>query len=490
MYRPHFFHLSFGETHGIIIGLPIKNNKNNNFENFSDVFKRMKARNPSPYELFCQFGDEQLIGTSPEMFVRVSQNNLGKLRIESCPISGTIKRGQNAMEDEIQIRALLNSEKDQVELTMCTDVDRNDKSRICEPESIQLISRRSIETYSNLFHTVDHVEGILRPEFDGIDGLLSHLWAVTLTGAPKKNAVQLIENMEGSSRHWYGGAVGYLALNGDINTAITIRTVNFVEPQNPAENLAKNQCMAFYRVGASLVWDSVSSEEVEETKTKSAPFYHAMGVSSAQRMSELDHLKNHKIELSELVSKINEPQGMMHFLDKRLSTEKKELDLILFTAQSLAALINLQKDNITLVSQLPVAKAMFDWVCMKDPKINYGTCDIFYGAYEAGRPKMLGGNPEKGKAIFLKSIENHPHNWLIRTSYIQYYLIPQNDKEGFDEQMEFLRNKQSDYNAFYVYSRSASVADSSWSRESHLRFYQTLALKRFELINKYQKLFF
>jgi hypothetical protein len=207
----------------------------------------------------------------------------------------------------------------------------------------------------------------------------------------------------------------------------------------------------------------------------------------------LRYLRVNKIELNDLISRMNEPQGIAHLLEKRLSADKKDLDLVLFTAQSFAALINLQKDNISMVAQLPVAKAMFDWVCMKDPKINYGTCDIFYGAFEAGRPKMLGGNPEKGKEIFLRAIENHPHNWLIRTSYMQYYLIPQNDKDGFEQQLEYLKNKQTEFQAFHVYSSEPSISAPgfiSWNLESHLRFYQALALKRFELMNKYQKQLF
>ncbi|MDO9181505.1 MAG: TRAP transporter TatT component family protein [Bacteriovorax sp.] len=202
----------------------------------------------------------------------------------------------------------------------------------------------------------------------------------------------------------------------------------------------------------------------------------------------LRYLKINKIELNDLISKMNEPQGIAHFLEKRLSADKKDLDLVLFTAQSFAALINLQKDNISMVAQLPVAKAMFDWVCMKDPKINYGTCDILYAAFEAGRPKMLGGNPEKGKEIFLCAISNHPHNWLIRTSYMQYYLIPQNDQEGFLEQLQYLKNKQVEFQSFHIYS--AGTNSINWNQESRLRFYQTLALKRFELMNKYQKQFF
>ena len=140
----------------------------------------------------------------PEMFVRVE----GKC-VETCPISGTIGRGVDAIGDAAQIRLLLNSDKDTAELTMCTDVDRNDKSRICEPGSVQVIGRRQVEMYSHLIHTVDHVEGILRPEFDALDAFLSHAWAVTVTGAPKRSAMQFIEEREHSPRRWYGGAVGY-----------------------------------------------------------------------------------------------------------------------------------------------------------------------------------------------------------------------------------------------------------------------------------------
>lgn len=227
----------------------------------SDVFERMKSQNPSPYELFCRFDDEALVGTSPEMFVRV----VGQ-RVESCPISGTIRRGKNAIEDAKQIQTLLNSEKDAVELSMCTDVDRNDKSRICEAGSVRVLSRRSIETYSSLFHTVDHVEGQLKESYSGLDAFLSHMWAVTLTGAPKKKAITLIEAMEGASRHWYGGAVGRLSFNGDVNTCITIRTIHFKADK------------AFYRVGATLVWDSDPKAEVQETITKAAPFYLGLGL--------------------------------------------------------------------------------------------------------------------------------------------------------------------------------------------------------------------
>ena len=109
----------------------------------------------------------------------------GKMRVETCPISGTIERGADALEDAVQVRTLLGSKKDESELTMCTDVDRNDKSRICAPGSVKVIGRRQIEMYSKLIHTVDHVEGYLREGFDALDAFLCHTWAVTVTGAPK-----------------------------------------------------------------------------------------------------------------------------------------------------------------------------------------------------------------------------------------------------------------------------------------------------------------
>lgn len=106
------------------------------------------------------------------MFVRVSGR-----RIETCPISGTIKRGDDPIADSEQILKLLNSKKDESELTMCSDVDRNDKSRVCVPGSVKVIGRRQIEMYSRLIHTVDHIEGRLRDDMDAFDGFLSHAWA-------------------------------------------------------------------------------------------------------------------------------------------------------------------------------------------------------------------------------------------------------------------------------------------------------------------------
>ena len=185
----------------------------------SELFRRVQLASPSPYEFLLQFGEEQLVGASPEMFVRVEG-----ARIETCPISGTAQRTGDPLRDADNIRELLVSTKEESELTMCTDVDRNDKSRVAEPGTVKVIGRRLIESYAGVFHTVDHVEGFLKEGFDALDAFLSHMWAVTVIGAPKKAAAQTVEALEKDARGWYGGAVGMISLNGDINTGILIRT--------------------------------------------------------------------------------------------------------------------------------------------------------------------------------------------------------------------------------------------------------------------------
>ena len=220
-----------------------------------ELFDKMRSVNPSPYEFLINLGREQLVGVSPEMFVRVAGN-----RVETCPISGTVPRGNDAIEDADRILELITSKKDEAELTMCTDVDRNDKSRVCKPGTVKVIGRRLIEAYSRLFHTVDHVEGELLDGYDAIDALLSHMWACTLTGAPKPAAMQQIEDLENSPREYYGGAVGFIGFNGDMNTGITIRTIH------SKDGLAK------FRVGATLLCDSDPSAEDRECRTKASAF--------------------------------------------------------------------------------------------------------------------------------------------------------------------------------------------------------------------------
>ena len=225
----------------------------------SELFRRIQKVSPSPYEFFLQFGDEALIGASPEMYVRVEGN-----RIESSPISGTARRTGDPLRDADNIRELLSSRKEESELTMCTDVDRNDKSRVCVPGSVKVIGRRLIEAYAGVFHTVDHVEGVLDEKYDSLDAFLTHMWSVTMIGAPKKAAAQAIEDLEKSARGWYGGAIGMIGLNGDMNTGILIRTVHL------------RNGVAEYPVGATLLYDSIPENEERETRFKATGFFRAL----------------------------------------------------------------------------------------------------------------------------------------------------------------------------------------------------------------------
>jgi anthranilate synthase len=220
-------------------------------------YERLRERNPAPYEFLFSLGPaadgaaEHLVGASPEMYVRVTGD-----RVETCPISGTIARGTDPLEDAANIAALLGSAKEESELTMCTDVDRNDKARVCVPGSVQVIGRRQIEMYSRLIHTVDHIEGRLRPGFDALDAFLTHMWAVTVTGAPKAWAMQFIEDNEDTPRRWYGGAVGKIGFDGSMNTGLTLRTAHITSG------------IAAVRVGATLLYDSDPAAEERETHIK------------------------------------------------------------------------------------------------------------------------------------------------------------------------------------------------------------------------------
>ncbi|MEW9528122.1 anthranilate synthase component I [Microbispora sp. NPDC049125] len=227
-------------------------------------YRSLRVANPAPYEFLLNLGDgEQLVGASPEMYVRVTGD-----RVETCPISGTIARGADPVEDAEAIRTLLSSVKEESELTMCTDVDRNDKSRVCVPGSVKVIGRRQIEMYSRLIHTVDHIEGRLRPEFDALDAFLTHMWAVTVTGAPKTWAMQFIEDHEATTRRWYGGAVGFVGFDGSMNTGLTLRTAQIREG------------VATVRAGATLLYDSDPGAEERETELKASALLDALAAAA------------------------------------------------------------------------------------------------------------------------------------------------------------------------------------------------------------------
>lgn len=163
--------------------------------------------------------------------------------------------------------------------------------------------------------------------------------------------------------------------------------------------------------------------------------------------------------------------------DKKL--RRDDFTAILFFAQSWASLINLQKDNIALVSQVPKVKVLFDWVCRQDPEIEYGVCEIFDAQYEASRPRMLGGNPEKAKELYKASIKKNPLHLLMRVGYIQYSILPAFDEDAYNQEAKVLVeefSKWSDLNRDNLEDRS------EYKTVEHLNLYNAIAKKRFEFI--------
>ncbi len=218
------------------------------------LYQRYRETNPSPYLFYFDFGVEQLVGASPEMMVRV-ENGFAHLR----PISGTARRGADAIADHENMLALLANPKEKAELDMLIDLGRSDLSRVCEP-GLKLTDYRFVEKYSRVMHTVAHLSGKLRPECTAFDALVSCLNAGTLTGAPKVAAMTMIERHEAERRGYYGGAVGYFTLSGEMDTAILIRTAHIRDDK------------LRFQVGATLLYDSVPEREYQETMHKAEAF--------------------------------------------------------------------------------------------------------------------------------------------------------------------------------------------------------------------------
>ena len=175
---------------------------------------------------------------------------------------------------------------------------------------------------------------------------------------------------------------------------------------------------------------------------------------------------------------------IISLLNEHLDDNPLDLDAVLFTAQSLATLINLQKHKIALVAQLPVAKDLFDWVCKKNPSIHFGICHMFYGIYYSSRPAMLGGNPKRAKREFLKMMKKYPHNWLARTSYMRYYLIPRGEQQSYNKQKKIMRRLSRKFNKFRQWTPKEHKKTLG---DDRLRIYQAVALKRYGIIKRNEK---
>src|SRR4051794_14867349 len=229
------------------------------------IYRGLRAVNPSPYMYFLEFGDFQLAGASPEPLVKVSGD-----RVETRPIAGTYPRGASEEEDRRLAERLVNDPKERAEHVMLVDLGRNDLGRVCEYGTVSVDELMVVETYSHVLHIVSQVSGTLREDVSSMDVLRSALPAGTLSGAPKVRAMQIIDELEPDKRGSYGGAVGYLSWDGDLDTAIHIRTVVVKDGQ------------LHVQAGGGTVADAKPSYEYVESVNKAKAVFRAVEVACEQ----------------------------------------------------------------------------------------------------------------------------------------------------------------------------------------------------------------
>jgi anthranilate synthase component 1 len=223
------------------------------------VYRALRHVNPSPYMYFVRMGDVSIVGSSPEMLVRVEGN-----RVETHPIAGTRPRGRTNDEDIRLAEELKRNEKERAEHVMLVDLGRNDVGRVCTFGSVRVPQFMALERFSHVMHLTSVVEGRLADDHDRLDALVACFPAGTVSGAPKVRAMQIIRDLEPSGRGLYAGAVGYLDFAGNLDFCIAIRTVIMTEGR------------AFVQAGAGIVMDSNPAGEYEETRDKARALVRAL----------------------------------------------------------------------------------------------------------------------------------------------------------------------------------------------------------------------
>ncbi|MCD6232450.1 anthranilate synthase component I [Candidatus Aerophobetes bacterium] len=224
-----------------------------------NIYRSLRSLNPSPYMYYLRGGDFEIIGSSPEIFVRKEGR-----KVSLRPIAGTRYRGKNAQEDKALIKSLLSDPKERAEHTMLVDLGRNDLGRVCTYGTVKTTELFSVEKYSHVMHLVSNIEGKLKKGMDQYDLLQACFPAGTVSGAPKVRAMEIIDELENCARGPYAGALGYFSFSGNMDTCIIIRTI-----------IVKNK-IAYIQAGAGIVADSSPEKEYQETLNKAGALFKAI----------------------------------------------------------------------------------------------------------------------------------------------------------------------------------------------------------------------
>ncbi|MGZ7208688.1 MAG: anthranilate synthase component I [Methanobacterium sp.] len=235
------------------------------------IYKALHHTNPSPYMYHLKLEEHEIIGSSPEMLVRVEGRN-----VETYPIAGTRKRGHTKEEDEKLENELLNDEKELAEHLMLVDLARNDVGRVSKFDSVQVPEYMTVKKFSHVQHIVSRVTGILKEDFTAMDALGSIFPAGTVSGAPKIRAMEIINQLERNARGPYAGALGYFSVNGNADFAITIRT------------LVCNGNQGKIQAGAGIVYDSIPENEYYECESKAKAMMNALDIASKLEIPEVE----------------------------------------------------------------------------------------------------------------------------------------------------------------------------------------------------------
>ncbi len=235
-----------------------------------DLYGRLRRVNPAPYSSFIGFDGLRIISSSPERFLSVYensdlQNGYGKYRAQIRPIKGTRPRSNDEALDAKMKDELLKSRKDDAELTMIVDLERNDLGRVCDFGSVKVVERKTLESYSTVHHLVSTVEGDLSRQFDVVDLIKAVFPGGSITGAPKIRAMEIIDELETTKRSVYTGAIGYIGFDGKADLSMAIRI------------LLMDGDKVYFQVGGGIVADSDPEEEYEETLHKAAALMSALG---------------------------------------------------------------------------------------------------------------------------------------------------------------------------------------------------------------------